>query len=113
MTKRNEKCPCGSGKKYKFCCMQADLEKAKFNSPSGRPFEESPANAVPTWKIFIAATIALTAVSGIVWFAGFPRIAGAVFGVGMILLVFFAAFRNVPTIRKKTGDGGNIDFGTR
>ncbi len=113
MTKRNEKCPCGSGKKYKFCCMQADLEKAKFNSPNDRPFEESPAKSVPTHRIFIAATIALAAVSIIVWLIGFPRIAGAVFGVGMILLVFFAAFRNVPTVRKKTGDGGNIDFGMR
>jgi hypothetical protein len=26
---RNDKCPCGSGKKYKQCCLAADEEKAR------------------------------------------------------------------------------------
>jgi hypothetical protein len=26
---RNEKCPCGSGRKYKQCCLQKDEEKAR------------------------------------------------------------------------------------
>jgi preprotein translocase subunit SecA len=26
-TGRNDPCPCGSGKKYKICCMKKDVEK--------------------------------------------------------------------------------------
>ena len=28
---RNDKCPCGSGKKYKFCCMGTDKEYMPHN----------------------------------------------------------------------------------
>ena len=28
---RNDPCPCGSGKKYKNCCMQKDLEREREN----------------------------------------------------------------------------------
>ena len=28
---RNDPCPCGSGKKYKNCCMQKDLERERMN----------------------------------------------------------------------------------
>lgn len=93
--------------------MQADLEKAKFISSGDDNFEESPKNSIPAWKIFIIAAAILALVSTGLWLLGCPRIAGTLFGTGMILLVFFAAFRNVPTLRKKAGNGGNIDFGTR
>ena len=26
---RNEPCPCGSGKKYKYCCLEKDKEEKK------------------------------------------------------------------------------------
>lgn len=30
---RNDPCPCGSGKKYKHCCMDADLQAARQTAP--------------------------------------------------------------------------------
>jgi hypothetical protein len=33
-TGRNDPCPCGSGKKYKRCCMEADLHPARASHPS-------------------------------------------------------------------------------
>lgn len=113
MTRRNEKCPCGSGKKYKNCCMQADLEREKFQPKTDRPYEENPNVKTPTWVIFIAAAALLAILCGVLWLFDLGRLAGTVFGVGMLILIFYAAFRNVPTLRDKAGDGGNIDFGNR
>ena len=111
MTRRNDKCPCGSGKKYKNCCMQADQEKARLVPPTDRPFEERTDLKVATWVIFVVATAVLGVISGVLWFLDYVRIAGTVFGIGMFLLLVYVAFRNVPTLRKQAGDGGNIDFG--
>lgn len=33
---RNSPCPCGSGKKYKRCCQQKELEMTQQEFPSGR-----------------------------------------------------------------------------
>ena len=68
--------------------MRADQEKARLAPPTDRPFEERTDLKV-----------------------AYVRIAGTVFGIGMFLLLFYVAFRNVPTLRKQSGDGGNIDFG--
>ena len=119
-TGRNQKCPCGSGKKYKHCCLQKDLEAAKIKEifkdkeSNDAPFEENPAPKVATWKIFAIATAILGAIGLIIAFLlDMPRLGGSVFGVGMLILVFFCAFRNMPTVRKRPGDAGNIDFGNR
>jgi hypothetical protein len=34
-TQRNDKCPCGSGKKYKNCCLQITLPKHVMMDPNG------------------------------------------------------------------------------
>ena len=40
-TGRNEPCPCGSGKKYKHCCLEKDHERLLHSSPvAGRTQEE-------------------------------------------------------------------------
>jgi len=31
---RNDPCPCGSGKKYKKCCLTTDIEQSAQNSPA-------------------------------------------------------------------------------
>ncbi len=118
--RRNDKCPCGSGKKYKYCCLEKDrqlaLEKeAIANNPvNSEVFEENPAPAFATWKIFAIGTGILAVIGLIIAFAiQMPRLGGAIFGCGMLILIVFCAFRNEPTVRKRTGDAGNIDFGNR
>lgn len=38
---RNEKCHCGSAKKYKFCCLNADQERLRHSSPvAGKTWDE-------------------------------------------------------------------------
>ena len=113
MTGRNEKCPCGSGKKYKYCCMQKDIEAKNSLPEKEEPFEENPAPRIATWKIFLAVTAILGVIALILVFAGIPRAGGSVFGCGMLVLIVYAAFRNEPTVRKNPGDAGNIDFGNR
>lgn len=93
--------------------MQADLEREKFQPKTDRPYEENPNVKTPTWVIFIAAAALLAILCGVLWLFDLGRLAGTVFGVGMLILIFYAAFRNVPTLRDKAGDGGNIDFGNR
>lgn len=119
-TGRNEKCPCGSGKKYKHCCLQKDIEAEREKRELAEvgegdvPFEENPEPKFATWKIFVIVTAALGIISLLLAYVfDFPRVAGALFGVGMIILIVFSAFRNEPTVRKRPGDAGNIDFGNR
>ncbi len=45
---RNEPCPCGSGKKYKHCCVEKDHERLQHASPvAGRTQEELATEAEP------------------------------------------------------------------
>ena len=111
---RNAKCPCGSGKKYKQCCLQKDLEKAREAQQADAPFEENPAPAIPTPKIFFIGLGILALVALIFVFPlGLRPVGMAIFVLGLVSLILYCAFRNPPTIRKRTGDGGNIDFGNR
>lgn len=41
---RNDPCPCGSGKKYKNCCMQKDKGPKKF---SAKVISSGPKNTLP------------------------------------------------------------------
>ncbi|MEE2775286.1 MAG: SEC-C metal-binding domain-containing protein [Acidobacteriota bacterium] len=52
---RNERCPCGSGKKYKQCCLAKDraadsatLAEAAKSAPSAATVSESDAEKSPT-----------------------------------------------------------------
>jgi hypothetical protein len=40
-------------------------------------------------------------------------VAGTIWGVGVLILIVYGAFRNEPPLRKVPGDAGNIDFGNR
>ena len=100
--------------------MLKDMEAAKEKEALKKvgegdvPYEEDPEPRFATWKIFVIVTAVLGVISLILAFAAdFPRVAGAIFGVGMIILIVYCAFRNVPTVRKRPGDAGNIDFGNR
>lgn len=92
--------------------MQKDLEAARL--AGDEPYEERPPSGVATWKIVVAAMACLGAVSLAVWLAlDAARLASAIFGCGMLILIVYAAFRNEPTVRKRPGNAGNIDFGNR
>src|ERR1700744_3571238 len=42
---RNEPCPCGSGIKYKKCCMNKNEEQPNFDAPDFEAFQELIKNA--------------------------------------------------------------------
>jgi hypothetical protein len=45
---RNEPCPCGSGKKYKHCCIEKDVERLHFSTDvAGKTIEEVQAEPEP------------------------------------------------------------------
>ena len=69
MPRRNDKCPCQSGKKYKNCCMEKDLEAAKFAPRPGESYTEGPDPALATWKVVIRALAALGIVETVAIFA--------------------------------------------
>lgn len=54
---RNDPCPCGSGKKYKHCCMRKDQEAARARSPvpSSPPPDPHLAAQDARWEEFKAA----------------------------------------------------------
>ncbi len=113
---RNAKCPCGSGKKYKHCCLEKDREAAKMAelakiSDAVEEEEVRPQHKHATWKVFLLFTGVLGAISLILLAFGLTQVAGAVFGCGMLCLIVYSAFRDVPPARKHPGNGGNIDFG--
>lgn len=134
--RRNEKCHCGSGKKYKNCCLQKDLDAAREAEQEQRRkaalakeskdnpdlkldengeviFEENPASGMPTWKVAVLGLALLGALFLIFHLSDYTRLGGSIFGVGALILLVYCAFRNVPTVRSETGNGGNIDFGNR
>lgn len=43
MVSRNELCPCGSGKKYKACCLSKDEVKQRESAAKALPAEEDKA----------------------------------------------------------------------
>lgn len=50
---RNDKCPCGSGKKYKKCCMYTDdelMSHYKIELNNGKKMKETSMNYYYTWK---------------------------------------------------------------
>ncbi len=113
---RNEKCPCGSGKKYKYCCLAKDQQAERdariaaiSDAAEGEP--EPVVHKFATWKLFLMITGILAAISLVFVVLGLTRVAGAIFGCGMLILIVYSAFREEPPMRKHPGNGGNIDFG--
>ena len=100
---RNDKCPCGSGKKHKNCCMGKVSAKA---SAAGRV-----ATGLQTWKLVLIGVGIIVVVGGVLFFTGFPRAAQIVGGVSLLVLIMYAAFRTPPPRRKEPGDAAGINFG--
>lgn len=112
-TQRNAKCPCGSGKKYKHCCMQRDLERARREETRGG-YEEGVAPRFATWKIFVLGFVAIVALVAILGFVfDWPEVGGTVGCIGLLVLILYCAFRNEPTVRRVSGDSGTIGIEKR
>lgn len=115
---RNQKCHCGSGKKYKYCCMEKDRETARLAelqkvSDADEREPEKPKPKYATWKVCLVAFLILLAIFGILMGLGHGNAGKAVMGVGLFCMFVFVIVRGEPPLRKHTGDGGNIDFGNR
>jgi len=48
---RNQPCPCGSGKKYKHCCLSQDRASG---AQAGRQAPQRPPNGLPEYGLFFA-----------------------------------------------------------
>ena len=49
-TGRNAPCPCGSGRKYKTCCLRADQESARAERPEATEPKRAPASKAIAWN---------------------------------------------------------------
>jgi hypothetical protein len=91
---RNDPCPCGSGKKFKHCCI-------------GKPPPEV------RRRFMIAPLLVLVAGGGAGIYAGVTRSVGlgaAFIAAGLILAVLVHVFRDPPPPAGK-GDAAAINFG--
>ncbi len=93
---RNDPCPCGSGKKYKRCCLGTAADSVA-----------SPKSTVPAM---------VTAAVGLVLAAGVAAVEGAEDGVivGIVVLMVAAGvyiFTNMPPPNDDAGSPGGINFG--
>ncbi len=93
---RNEPCPCGSGKKYKQCCL-GTAEAAAVEVQS---------------KVVPAVLLVLVLAAGIA--VGVVRNVGdgvVVAIAGLLMAGGYLLFRNPPPSNPHSGSPGGIDFG--
>jgi hypothetical protein len=93
---RNDPCPCGSGKKYKRCCLGSEADPA-----------QQPRTTVPA---LVAAVLGLLIGAGVAMSRGAED--GAVVAVvGLIIAAGVYVFTNMPPPNKDSGSPGGINFG--
>jgi len=90
---RNDPCPCGSGKKYKHCCLGAPA--------SGFDRKTGIALAIVGVALVIAAILYATVGKDA---------AGLVIGLGVLIAGAWWLFTDPPS-SKGSGDPGSINFG--
>lgn len=92
---RNDPCPCGSGKKFKQCCLGKKAEAAQGEK-----------QVLPIVLAVIAVVLGI--VVGVMRDAG----SGLVVAISLLLVAGGAyAFMNVPPPDPKGGNPGAINFG--
>lgn len=90
---RNEPCPCGSGKKYKHCCVDRPEEKAATRI--GLP---------------IALSVVALGFGGLIWYAK-GMVPGIIVGIGALMIVGLVVLLRDPPSSTGGGDPGAINFG--
>ena len=104
--RRNDPCPCGSGKKYKHCC-QGEMASSKGEVALASH------GGMETWKISLVSLIAILVAGGALILSDFARVGQILIGVGVLVLLIWAAFRKPPPPREDAGEGAAIDFGRK
>ena len=94
---RNESCPCGSGKKYKHCCIE------KPPPQTARPRSRLPLILLP---IVLLAAALFAYRNGIL-------VGLSVAGVGIVLLGIIMSLHNPPPSQGNKSDSAAINFGGR
>ncbi|TVR01723.1 MAG: hypothetical protein EA398_09260 [Deltaproteobacteria bacterium] len=99
---RNAPCPCGSGRKYKQCCLRSG--KRIRTTETGEPEPRS------LWipAILLAGLVAAVAVG--MW-KGFG-LGVTTFGVFGIIAGLILIFRNPPPPNPNAGDPAGLNFGS-
>jgi hypothetical protein len=93
-TARNEPCPCGSGKKYKHCHLNAD-------SSTGIQ-----------WRLGPLALAVVGIVAGVVLlFTHGSAIGGPVIAGGIFLPIAWAVFADPPSVKGNSDDAAAMKFG--
>ena len=102
---RNDPCPCGSGKKYKHCCLEADLraEAEAVGSP-----EEGHAD----WRLAAGLAAAVVALAAAALALADRETATAVLLGGGLLAALVIVLRRAPEPSGRSRDGhAGIHFG--
>jgi len=93
---RNDPCPCGSGKKYKRCCLGSE--------------EDAAAASGSTRGALVVAIIGLVLAGAAIPIMG----AEVALIIGVVMLMLAGAvyiFSNMPPPNKDSGSPGGINFG--
>lgn len=92
---RNDPCPCGSGKKYKQCCVDKPAEQAPKAMRLGLP---------------ILLGLAAIGFAGLIW-SSKGVVPGLIVGAGGLMIVGLVLLLRDPPSSTGGGDPGAINFG--
>ena len=99
---RNAPCPCGSGKKYKHCCLASDLQKNGATVAEIDNSKKIPVIAVIAVLASVGATYAEDLAMGLTVAA-----ASVIVGWG------YLTFSNPPPPKEDAGNPAGLDFGRK
>ena len=91
---RNDPCPCGSGKKYKHCCLNADTSSAI------------------KWRMGPLMCAAVGIISGLaLFFTQGATVGGPVIAAGIVIPIAWTVFTDPPPVKSNTDDAAAMKFG--
>ncbi len=94
---RNDPCPCGSGKKYKRCCLGTKSDP-----------EVAPKTTLPSLVVLI---LGLVLSSCVAWMSDLGN-GGLALVVSLLIAGGTYVFTNMPPPNSNTGSPGGINFGS-
>ena len=104
---RNALCPCGSGKKYKYCCIGQPLP-----GEEGSPAAQREASSdQKKWIAYCAVSGIIVAVAASMWRDTYTGLVVA--AAWTLASIAFLIFRNPPPPNDNPGNPAGLDFGRR
>ncbi len=104
---RNAPCPCGSGEKYKRCCLQKDEQESRLEAPPP-PIEEPSLPKIPLY-LSLGFVVLFALLFGFWKGIGTGLILGA---AGLLGMLIYWGIRGAPAPREG-GDPAGLSFGTK